>query len=222
MNFLRKPATTHQQACADHMRLVRLLLLALAMPCALAAQSTSIPQGWFKAGTAPQEYDVGTDDAVHRGGAASAYVRFVAAKPTPRGFCTLMQTIAADDYRGTRIRLSGYLRGAGIKDEAGLWLRIDGPQRSRPLGFGNTQSRLVPGAEWARADIVLDVPTDATSINFGLLLAGEGQVWVDDLELVQVSRDVPTTGVAPRLPSSPLNLDFERKVPPRKPTTNDR
>jgi hypothetical protein len=189
------------------------ILMVCACPVLAAAQPDVVPQGWFKAGSMPQDYEVGTDRAVRRSGGASAYVR--ARVAAPRGFGTVMQAFAADEFRGKRVRLAGYLRTAGVRKWAGLWMRVDGPERRSPLAFDNMQDRALSGTtEWTRGEIVLDVPPEAVTINFGLLLEGEGQVWVDDIEIIAVGREVPTTGHGPRLPSRPRNLDFERKPPP--------
>lgn len=211
MNFSARGVTRHTGSALPTSALAT-LLLACIVPVAVWAQPGVVPPGWFKAGNTPQDYEVGTDETVRRSGSASAYVRSRAAGA--KGFGTLMQTFAADAYRGRRIRLSGYLRAIDLAREAGLWMRIDGPDRRTPLGFGNTQPRVVPGPEWKRAEVVLDVPPEATTINFGLLLSGDGQVWVDDLDLEEVSRDVPTTHTGPSLPARPRNLDFERRRPP--------
>jgi hypothetical protein len=213
VNFWPTPVTTPSGGSLSFMsRALALMLVTAVLPSGLSAQSDVVPPGWFKAGNAPQEYEVGTDESVRRTGEASAYVR--ARHAGAKGFGTLMQTVAADEYRGKRVRLSGFLRAVGASRQAGLWMRIDGPDRRQPLGFGNTQDRVVPGPDWKRAEIVLDVPAEATSINFGLLLSGDGQTWVDDLDLEEVSRDVPTTGQGMVLPPRPRNLDFERKRPP--------
>ena len=223
MNFFRSGVTKTTRAHVFVMPwTVVAAFLAIVLPAAGHAQPGVVPQGWFKAGNSPDDYEVGTDDSVRRTGAASAYVK--ARVAAPRGFGTLMQAFAADEYRGKRIRLSGYLRAVNVR-EAGLWLRIDAAERQAnrlPLAFDNTQSRVKPAAEWTPADIVVDVPAGAGVINFGLLLAGEGQVWVDDLALTVVGADVPLTGGGrPQLPSGPRNLDFERK-PPRPPTSDER
>ena len=221
MNFPRIVVTNVVRPLPRSMQLsLAAICLAIVLPGLVDAQPNVVPPGWFKAGNSPDDYEVGTDEAVRRTGDASAYVK--ARASTPRGFGTLMQAFAADEYRGKRVRLVGYLKASNVR-QAGLWLRVDGPDRQQnrlPLAFDSTQSRLQPGAEWTRADIVVDVPADAAVMNFGLLLSGEGQVWVDDLELTIVGTDVPLTGGArPKLPSGPRNLDFERKPP--RPTTSD-
>jgi hypothetical protein len=57
---------------------------------------------------------------------------------------------------------------------------------------------------------VLDVPAESERLAFGVLLAGEGRVWLDDVRLDAVGLDVATTGMDPcDLEPSPRNLSFE-------------
>jgi hypothetical protein len=167
------------------------------------------PKGWFKAGSAPKDYAMTTDcDTVHSG-KASASLKHIANETS--GFGTLMQTFKADRFRGKRLRLSGYVRSKEVGDWAGLWMRVDGPQKE-PLSFDNMQKRAIKGtSDWVRYGIVLDVPESAQEIAFGLLLSGTGQVWMDDLKFEVVGKDVATTGESMGKDSSQTyaNLDFE-------------
>jgi hypothetical protein len=117
------------------------------------------PPGWFIAGSAPADYDFAVDTTISTSGKRSASIT---AKPGARvdGFGALMQTIAADDYRGSRLRLSGYLRTQAA-NRAQMWMRVDGPD-GKAQSFDNMDSRPVTGTtEWTRYDIVLDVPSDS-------------------------------------------------------------
>ena len=70
------------------------------------------------------------------------------------------QTFRADDYRGKRLRLSGYVKASNIADRAYLFVMIDGEQ-SR-LAFDDMQDRPIKGtSDWKIYDIVLDVPENA-------------------------------------------------------------
>lgn len=172
------------------------------------AAGADMPAGWIKAGSHPGEYDVGLDTSVRRsGGKASATVKAIATDL--HGFGTLMQTTVPGEYRGKRVRFSGYVKSENVRAGwAGLWLRIDGAAPAQPLGFDNMQQRPIKGTtDWKRYAIVLDVPDEATALAFGLLLAGDGQVWMDDLTFEVVPSSVPTTG-GPSL--GPQNLDFEK------------
>jgi hypothetical protein len=96
---------------------------------------------------------------------------------------------------------------------AGLWLRVDGSDPNRSLAFDNMQSRPIKGTSgWSQCQIVLDVAPDAKDIAFGILLDGQGGVWLDDINFEIVDLSVPTTGMRASvdLPAKPKNLDFER------------
>jgi hypothetical protein len=74
------------------------------------------------------------------------------------------------------------------------------------------QDRGIKGATpWSTYDVVLDVPEDATSISFGILLTGAGEVWMNDLSLEAVDIRTPTTGTnrGKTLPQRPVNLGFD-------------
>jgi hypothetical protein len=181
---------------------------------ALAAFA-DLPAGWFKAGSHPAEYDMGLDESVKRDGKSSATVKFTA--QSANGFGTLMQMTQPGEYRGKRVRLSGYVKSDKVTQWAGLWFRVDGPnQGATPtsLAFDNMQDRAIKGTtDWTRYEIVLDVPEAAQRLAFGILLAGAGQVWMDDLRFEVVPATVRTTGTPvppPTPPAAPTNLNFEK------------
>jgi len=88
-------------------------------------------------------------------------------------------------------------------------MRID--KGSEVVGFDNMQSRPLKGtADWQSFDVVLDVPKDATSISFGVLLTGSGSVWVSNASFETVGDDVALTDkpLGDNRPKAPVNLDF--------------
>jgi hypothetical protein len=121
-----------------------------------------------------------------------------------------MQMVKADQYRGRRLQLSAFAKAANIKKWAGLWMRVDG-NAGRVLGFDNMQNRPIQGnTDWVQHGIVLDVLDEALYIAFGVLLAGHGQIWVDDFEFGLVGPETPVTGQGQRGYSDhPSNLGFE-------------
>jgi len=176
-----------------------------ATPPRQAAQVRS----WQPMGTHPEDYEFSIDKSVAHGGKASALLKSksVTAKP----FGGFVQSIKADDYRGKRLRMSGYAKAEGVVGWAGLWMRIDGPKVGQIIALDNMHDRAIKGtSDWVRYEVVLDVPSDAAIIIFGALLDGAGQVWVDDSNLDIVDASVATT--ADRIgerPRHPQNLDFE-------------
>lgn len=114
------------------------------------------------------------------------------------GFGTLMQSFQAGEYQGKRVRLRAFTKSEGIEDWAGLWMRVD-KDMGRIVAFDNMEDRPIKGTtSWHRYDLVLDVPSDADDIAFGVLLAGTGKIWLNDVEFEVVGSDVPTTGRGPQ------------------------
>ena len=152
----------------------------------------NVPVGWIAAGDHPKDYEMAIDRNVRHNGKASAYLKCVVSKPA--GFGTLMQTFRAEEFRGKRVRLSGYVRSKGVTDRAGLWMRLDG-ESGEVLAFDNMRDRPIQGTtDWTKCEVVLDVPEQAQQIAFGLLLSGKGQAWMDELKFEIVENRVETTG----------------------------
>jgi hypothetical protein len=147
--------------------------------------------GWVLGGDRSQDYAIGSDSAIVHGGSASAYIRSM--RDNIDGFGTLMQTLwAIGEYQGQRLRMSAYAKTKDVAGWAGFWLRVD--NATGTVAFDNMQDRPIQGDnDWSQYEIVLDVPQDSAAISFGILLAGTGQVWVDDFWFEIVDQDVPTT-----------------------------
>jgi hypothetical protein len=190
----------------------RIVLFALALAPTMALAADAIPNGWIKAGSQPAEYEMGIDSSIHHGGRASGYVKAIT--KDLHGFGTLMQTAGPGQYLGKRVRLSAFVKADMVSQWAGVWMRVDGPpegNQPKLLAFDNMQSRPIKGTiDWTRVEIVLDVPNDAKDIAFGILLSGDGEVWLDDLTFEVVSTTVPVTGRTPLVTTTPTNLDFEK------------
>jgi hypothetical protein len=123
-----------------------------------------------------------------------------------------MQTFSAESYRGKRLRMTGMAKATDVENWAGLWVRIDGSDQKKTLGFDNMQDRPIVGStEWQEYDVVLDVPDESEAIAFGILLVGSGEVLVDDIHFDEVGEDIAVTNSSERLPIEPSNLDFETK-----------
>jgi hypothetical protein len=71
-----------------------------------------VPKGWIVAGSMPDKYEMGTDPGSGRNGGNAATIR--SEKRHIQGFGTLMQNITPEQYKGKRIRLTGYLRSEGV------------------------------------------------------------------------------------------------------------
>ena len=173
----------------------------------LKSIGSSLPKGWFVAGAAPNDYEMGFE-----GGGQSGYIK---SRERPRDFGTLMTIIEAAPYRGKRVRMTGYAKSLQVQDWAGFWMRVDGPHQEM-LGFDNMQDRPIIGTtERTKSQIVLDVPAEGSKIAYGVLLGGDGQVWFDGIKIDVVGEDIPTTGMAAEEKPRPTS-DTVKKAPQRK------
>lgn len=110
-------------------------------------------------------------------------------------FGTLMNTIKSDDYKGKTVKMTGYVKSEKVKDWAGLWMRVD-YYGTDVLAFDNMQNRGIKRTkDWTKYEVVLFVPQEATSISYGILLSGIGQIWFKDVKLEIVDESVAETGL---------------------------
>ena len=194
-------------------KILKALIFATLMLSSTIVGNAETPKGWFAAGSHPKDYEMSLDRTGAHDGKACAYLKSIVAETG--GFGTLMQMFKADEYRGKRVRMSGYVKAKDASDWAGLWMRVDGAKKDEMLAFDNMQDRAIKGTmDWKKYEIVLDVPESSEMVAFGLLLSGKGEVWMDDLQFEVVGKDVPTTGRATaggesRSAKTPLNLNFE-------------
>ena len=157
--------------------------------------------GWILSGSNPEAFEVGTRTA--EDGDRIAFLKSVGDEPD--GFGTLMQTIPADGHREQRIRMSGSIKSADVVNWAGMWMRIEG-FGGEPLEFDNMGDRPITGStDWQRYEIVLDIPGEAVTISFGVLLFGGGEIQLANLRFDEVGDSVPITGGMAPLPSDSAN-----------------
>ena len=150
-----------------------------------------LPSGWKRTpGGKADRYLIYVASEVKHGGKASASIKFNCGDDQ-YPWASLGQPIAADEYRGKRVRLSGWLKTANA-GEASLWMRIDG-ERHR-LVFDDMSDLTVSGTTgWKMNSVILDVPNDAKNIFLGVFLIGKGQAWADDLTFEVVDRNIAVT-----------------------------
>jgi len=193
-------------------------LTATLKPTALAGITRTAPAGWHANGSNPKVFEVGVDQNQSFGGVASAYVKSVD-DSAEKNFGGMMQSTSADQYKKQRVRMTGWVKTEDADNGGGhLWLRVDGQTKGQSLGFDNMDKRAPKGTtDWEEYSIVLDVPEDATSLNYGFFLSGKGQMWVNGVNIERVGAEVPTTNMltAPKpLPTAPVNLGFSPNPTP--------
>ncbi len=97
----------------------------------------------------------------------------------------LTQGIEATAHRGKKIKLRAYVKAnvSGAGNRAQLWMRVDRPGGTMGF-FDNMLDRPILSDEWKEYTIEGHVADDAVAIFFGGILAGRGEAWFDEFQLL--------------------------------------
>lgn len=169
---------------------------------ALAAAPEPLPAQWQVTGKDAKKYSAGVDQA--DGVKGAKFLTNVA--DDDQAWAALTQGISPQNYAGQRVRFRARVRTQDIGNWAGLWMRVDSQSRNG-VSFYNSQNRPIKGTtDWQERSVVLDVPQDATAIVFGVIGAGKGTVWIDQLALDTVGQNVPVDSFESErpLPTAPV------------------
>ena len=160
----------------------------------------TMPRGW--AGGPPETISV--DGAIVHGGRWA--VRLERSATSPQAFSTIT-TVIPIDFQGQTLEWRGFLRTESVSAFVGLWMREDGVVGS--VAFDNMQQRQVNGTrDWTNYSITLPLRPNARTLAFGVLVAGTGTVWADDLQLLVVGKPVWEAPKVER-PKTALDLDHD-------------
>ncbi len=163
-------------------------------------QTGGPPRGW---GGGPRETLFTDDKTIHSGKWAARLQRDAASSST---FSTITIGIPVD-FSGTRLELRGFLKLQDVSDFAGLWMREDGD--SGAVAFDNMQGRQVKGThDWTEYSIALPLRPEAKQLVFGVLSAGTGTTWADDLQLLVDGKPIWD---APKVEKPMTSLDHDHE-----------
>jgi hypothetical protein len=118
--------------------------------------------------------------------------------------------------------MTGYIKTYGYENTyATMWVRVDDYDKRVTADFDNMMDRPIMSTKpWTQCVIVFDVPESQCTINYGLLLLGNGKAWIDKVSFDTVSISTFKTAyyldeplgevqLPQNIPESPINLDFE-------------
>ncbi len=118
--------------------------------------------------------------------------------PQPAGFAFLGQEMFADDYRGAVVTFSGEFRtrdtaGTGTASRAGVFLRVvraedvrlSLTERAAVNDPDNTMVTIAGDHDWTSHRATARVPEDASTVMFGVFLAGHGRIEMRDAQLTR-------------------------------------
>jgi hypothetical protein len=172
-----------------------------------------IPEGWVKSGSDINSYKVSVDTDIKASGEQSLSIESIprSEKSAGKGFGGVAQSSDADDYINQRIQLKVAIKTSNVEGRAAAWLRVndDSGIKSRVLSMDNMSARPIKGTnDWSEYALVLDVPSTATDIAYGVFLSGKGKMWVDNISIESVDASTPITATFFGN-AKPRNLDFE-------------
>ena len=185
------------------MVLVTMMILAPAH----ATLAADLPEGWYEIGDAGKNsYEISIMDDAGIEGPGLSVAQIEGGSGT---FGGVGQAISAENYRGKKVRLSGFIQTDGVDGGyAGLWIRVD--KGKDMLVLDNMNDRGARGTSgWLPYECVIKVDPEATQIIFGALLTGTGRMYADKFKVEVVPDDTPTTSaISGSASKEPRNLDF--------------
>ena len=149
-------------------------------------------KGWTFREDPSQNFDWGIDTSMVYQGKPCFVLK--TKEGASMGGGVLQQAFLADEYRGKRIRLSGFLKTENVesiehvKGGTALWLQIEGVNET--LRQANAKEHALRGTHgWVRREMEVEVPQTSISVGLGFGLGGRGQVWLSDVQLEAVDED---------------------------------
>lgn len=114
-------------------------------------------------------------------------------------FTTITKSLPVD-FRGSNVKLIGYLKTENVQGEGGLWIKEDGLNGT--LAYDSTETtELLTASEWMLFEVSVPIYPGATEIIFGVMLNGTGIIRVDALEILVDNQ--PLAEANKRLPAPP-------------------
>ena len=160
----------------------------LLMPTLFAAE---LPKGWMLGGSKASHYQAALDTKTTLSGHGAGTLWSKSGRS--EGFGTLLTVFDPADYAGKRVRLSGCLRYRDVTGWTGLWMRADNPDKFGSAFYNSQDLHLHGSRDWTEYSVVLDIPARAERLTYGVLLDGQGRVWLDRMQFEVVDEQVPVS-----------------------------
>lgn len=144
-----------------------------------------LPDKWFQWGSG---YKLKVDTITKHSGRNSILIEPIGQKSSNSFGCVAYSI--PSKYEGKEIELRAYMKLDKVADGTiGLMIRVDGS--SGTLGFENMQSKNIQGTkDWTQFEVKIPFPENAKTIYIGAILSGNGQLWVDDFQLLLDGKDI--------------------------------
>ncbi len=156
---------------------------------------SAVPKGWFvPAPSLGAGYAARLTEDGPKSGKRCACLSYEGSVQPPEAFGNLMQAIDATPFRGKRFVARSWVRterkrsALESSSHAQLWVRVD--RGGARMGFfDNMGDRPIDTLDWREFEISGEVAPDATAINFGIMLLGDGRAWIDGFQFEILSAE---------------------------------
>lgn len=151
------------------------------------ANEDATPRDWIVLPPIPQKFDfemLAVEKEPHSGKRAGL-IRRKPGRHYGEASGSLLQWVDAKAYRekDVRVRLAARKRQEGAR--MFYWMKVWGAFEER---------HEVASSEWQTYEIVRAIPPNAVVIEYGIALTGDGEAWVDDVELEVVEKTAAPPG----------------------------
>lgn len=150
-----------------------------------------LPENWILTGGNHRRYEAGFDVTVKHDGKETLLLKNKDEITKAYGFSSLETSIDAEMYRKKRLRLTMW-----VKTDDATWVMpwMGVKSETNIVAYDNGCGRKVSGTtDWQKWSIVLDVPVAAIVVEYGVMLGGNGKVWITPPEIEVVAGDTVTT-----------------------------
>jgi len=97
-------------------------------------------------------------------------------------WCPVLQGVSAKQYLGRYVQFAGMVKARGITESAKIWVNVT--DATDIINFSDLYPDFITeDSDWTEVEVRIYVPTNARSINFGAVLIGQGELWIDDFRL---------------------------------------
>ena len=174
-----------------------------------AGQPDGAPPGWFVVGGSTESRFAAS---WQREGCHGTLPCALLSAPPDRpadSFGTLMQSFAANPFRGQTVRLRAWIRLEKKlpTDRAQMLLHVGRPD-FQPAFVANMANRPIGSEEWGQYEIQGGVAPDADAIQIGISLYGSGRAWIAEVEFGAVAEE--TAGPAVDAARDPIRKQYAR------------
>jgi hypothetical protein len=173
-----------KHTCGAVLALFSNILFAQAIPIPNADFEQSDGAGWAKGWDRLQHageiaYRFTLDGNKPFSGKASGKIE----RTAPQVFGLFKQRIDARRYAGKRVSVSVYAKAQDVGEGGGgLYVRVDGSGESI-LKTDASSGTTAGSHDWKPFRVVVEIPTNAVTLEFGIMLQDAGAIWADEFAL---------------------------------------